>query len=52
MNQKVDKIEELKTDLLKKEDKDYIENLSKELSKVFDFDNEDIDNIAQKEELL
>ena len=42
----------LETNFLKKEEIDYIEKLSDELSWVFDFNNEDSDNMAQKEELL
>ena len=47
----MDKKEELEIDFLKNEEKDYIQKLLEELSKVFDFDNEDNDYMTQKEEL-
>ena len=42
----------LETDLLKKEDIDYIEELSDKLNWVLYFHNEDSDNMAQNEEIL
>ena len=48
----MDKKEELEIDFLKKEEKDYIVKFLEELSKVFDFENEDNDYMSQKEELL
>ena len=38
--------------MLKEEEKDNIERLSKELIQVFNFKNEDKSSIVQKEELL
>ena len=52
MKEKVDKKEELEIHFLKKEKKEYIEKLLEELSKVFDFENEDDDYMSQNEELL
>ena len=52
LNQKEDTQKELETWCFKKEENDYIEKLSEELSRVFDFENKDDDILAQKEELL
>lgn len=52
LNQKEDRNEVLNIDLLKREEIDYIEELSDELNRVVDFHNVDSDNRAQKEELL
>lgn len=52
LNQKEDRKEEIEIEWLKKEENDNIEKLSEELSRVFDFDNEDLDNSSQKEEIL
>ena len=52
LNQNEDMQTESEIGLLKKEDNEYIERLSEELCRVFDFENKAEDIQAQKEELL